>query len=111
MRMSAFETLVPNASSTARRPPRTLQHFVRSVRSLLQPSGEMYIARMFCSDPECEFTLVLEAGDVMEIAAALCECGCTLDVQGLPDWVEDPGVTLIFPQRRPAPARIIGIAA
>jgi len=71
----------------------------------------MYIVRMFCSAPACEFTLVLEADDVMEIATALCDCGCTLEVQGLPDWSDDPGVTLVLPQRRPVTARVIGLAA
>ena len=62
----------------------------------------MYIARMLCSDPECDVTLVLDAEDLMEIASALCDCGCTLEVHGLPDWVDVPSRAIAFPARRAA---------
>ena len=70
----------------------------------------MYVARVLCSDPECAEQAVLEADDVMELVAALCECGCAYEIRGLPDWCDDPAPAepVPFPRR---PSRSLGLAA
>lgn len=46
-------------------------------------------ALVFCSEERCrvvaEFT-----GPVEELEALLCDCGCTLQVAGWPEWVGEP---------------------
>ena len=55
----------------------------------------MYVARLICSDQECAERIVLEADDVMELVSLACDCGCTFEVVGLPDWVEDETATIV----------------
>jgi hypothetical protein len=49
----------------------------------------MYVARMICSDPGCAERAVVEADEVLELVSLLCECGCTMEIVGLPDHVDD----------------------
>ena len=55
----------------------------------------MYVARLICSDQECAERIVVEADDVMELVSLACDCGCTFEVLGLPDWVEDEHATIV----------------
>jgi hypothetical protein len=63
----------------------------------------MYVARVFCPDPECAEQAVVEAGDMMELVAALCDCGCGYEIRGLPDWVDDPPAAPVPLPRRSGP--------
>ena len=52
----------------------------------------MYIARLICSDPDCTERIVAEAETLAELETLACECGCGLDLIGIPDWIEENGV-------------------
>jgi hypothetical protein len=49
----------------------------------------MYLARLICSDGDCAERIVAEADDVLDLVSMACECGCTFEVLGLPDWIDD----------------------
>ena len=60
----------------------------------------MYIARVICSDEECADWLVVEAETLDELEALACECGCTYQVLGVPDFVEETSVVVPLHRRR-----------
>ena len=61
----------------------------------------MYVARLICSDEACAERVVVEADDVMELVSLACECGCTFEVLGLPDWIDDDSAVIVeFRPRR-----------
>jgi len=45
----------------------------------------MWIARMTCSDPDCPDELEAQAGDLRELEALACACGCAMAVIAWPD--------------------------
>ena len=51
----------------------------------------MFVARLICSDMECAEELTAESADAAELETLLCDCGCTLEIIGWPDWVDEPG--------------------
>ena len=54
--------------------------------------AHMVRAILFCSHGEC--TDVFEAyGPIEEIEALACDCGCSLEIIGWPDPVEDAAAT------------------
>lgn len=74
-----------------------MQRRRQSVRPRRDPDG-VYIARLICSDEACAERLVHEADTLDELEALACECGCTFQVLGVPDWVEETSV--VVPLRR-----------
>jgi hypothetical protein len=61
----------------------------------------MFVARLICSDVECAVELTAEAAGAAELETLLCDCGCTLEIVGWPDWVDEPGELLMLRTRRP----------
>jgi hypothetical protein len=61
----------------------------------------MYIARLICSDEACAERIVTEADTLEELDAMACECGCTYQVLGVPDWVDVSTVVVPLRRRRP----------
>jgi hypothetical protein len=62
----------------------------------------MYVARVICSDPECAERTVAEAEDVLDLVWLMCECGCSMQLVGLPDFVDEratPAPLLLRPRR------------
>jgi hypothetical protein len=51
----------------------------------------VYVARLICSDVECAEELSADASRAEELESLLCDCGCTFEIIGWPDWVEEPG--------------------
>jgi hypothetical protein len=51
----------------------------------------MFVARLICSDVECAAESTCEGATAAELATLLCDCGCTLEIIGWPDWVDEPG--------------------
>jgi hypothetical protein len=51
----------------------------------------VFVARLICSDVECAVELSAEGLEVSELESLLCDCGCTLEIIGWPDWVDEPG--------------------
>jgi hypothetical protein len=51
----------------------------------------MFVARLICSDVECAAELTAERAGATELETLLCDCGCTLEIIGWPDWVDEPG--------------------
>jgi hypothetical protein len=49
----------------------------------------MYVARLICSDESCAERVAAEADDLLELLSLACECGCTFEILGLPDWIDD----------------------
>lgn len=60
----------------------------------------MYIARLICSDESCAERLVAEAETLEELGAMACECGCTYQVLGIPDFVEESAVVIPLHRHR-----------
>jgi hypothetical protein len=54
----------------------------------------VYIARLICSDEACAERLVEEAQTLEELEAMACDCGCTFQVLGVPDFVEETAVVV-----------------
>lgn len=65
----------------------------------------MYIARLICSDETCAERAVSEAETLEELEALACECGCTYQVLGVPDFVEETAVVVPLHRRRRGTAR------
>jgi hypothetical protein len=63
----------------------------------------MFVARLICSDAECAAELTADAAGAAELETLLCDCGCTLEIIGWPDWVDEPGEVVAL---RIAPAAL-----
>jgi hypothetical protein len=50
----------------------------------------VFVVRLICSDVECAVELGAEALEVAELETLLCDCGCTLEIIGWADWVDEP---------------------
>lgn len=59
----------------------------------------MFVARLICSDPGCDFAGEVEAATLAELEALACDCGCALELVGWPDWV-DPEAVVVQLRRR-----------
>jgi hypothetical protein len=59
----------------------------------------MYVARLICSDVQCAAELTAEAAEALELETLLCACGCTLEIIGWPDWVDEPGEVVMLRTR------------
>jgi hypothetical protein len=68
----------------------------------------MFTARLVCSDDGCAEERIAEAATVAELEALACDCGCTLEIVGWPDWAEDvlaEAIIVHLRERVPAPVR------
>ena len=66
------------------------------------------MARLICSDPDCAEEQTAEAATVAELEALACECGCTLEIVGWPDWADDEiaeAIVVRLRRRTSAPVR------
>lgn len=63
----------------------------------------MYLARIICSDSACAERAVVEAETLEELDALLCDCGCSVQVLGIPDLVDDERIATVtaLPRRTP----------
>jgi hypothetical protein len=79
---------------------------VRERRPSTAPSGRgativpMLIARIICSDPECDHELEVEVAELDELARYGCECGYAFALATVSE-LADPGPLVIsLPERR-----------
>jgi hypothetical protein len=49
----------------------------------------MYVARVLCSDAACADERTVEIATIAELEALACDCGCTFEVIGWPDWADE----------------------
>ena len=65
-----------------------------------RPSGasgtvpNVLIARLICSDGDCDAVFEARAQTLGELEALACDCGCALEIIGWPDADEQPDGTL-----------------
>lgn len=46
----------------------------------------MFLATLICSDESCAEQVELAVGHLVELDAAMCDCGCTLVLLALDEW-------------------------
>lgn len=66
----------------------------------------MFVARLICSDPGCDFEDEVEAETLAELEALACDCGCAMAIVGWPDWVEDREAVVHQLRARVAPQAV-----
>lgn len=67
----------------------------------------MFVARLICSDEACAEERVAEVETLEELDALACDCGCTWQVLGWPDPVEEvAGTVVAFPVPSRGPQRL-----
>ena len=78
---------------------------LHSVRRGPHHSGDMFTARLVCSDAACAEEIDAEAATLAELESLLCDCGCALAVVGWPDAAPSRSRRLAGRQRRAARPR------
>ena len=54
----------------------------------------MWVARIICSDADCAERRVEHADTLEALETLICDCGCTVQILGVPDWVGGEPVVL-----------------
>ena len=63
----------------------------------------MLLAKLICSDPECEDELEIPVGRLAQLGDFLCDCGHGFVLQSVAELREDDGEVVSIASRLPRP--------
>jgi hypothetical protein len=61
----------------------------------------VFLARLICSDEECTEVFEARAATLAQLEALACDCGCSLEIVGWADWLDQRDVSSSY-ELRPA---------